>query len=85
MDTLQVNGGHSHLGRQLSCSFVERFSGPHSNLIYLPNTQSKAHLATLLREIGEEAQAKELFDAVMESMTERLESNDGAILNQRFE
>ena len=47
-------------------------------------TQSKAHLATLLKEIGEEAQARALYDEVMDSMTERrLGASDGAILIQR--
>ena len=33
--------------------------------------QSKAHLATLLREIGEKAKSKALYDEVMEHMTQR--------------
>ena len=34
--------------------------------------QSKAHLATLLREMGEADQAKALYDEVMNDMAERL-------------
>lgn len=49
-------------------------------------TQSKAHLATLLKEIGEEAHARALYDEVMDSMMERrLGASDGAILIPRAE